>query len=115
MARAVGPVAGLNQMKALLALEARFQHLAQTSCPTIVIGGSEDRRTTPAAHEALAREIPGSSLVMIADAAHFTPLEQPRKVSEALQHWMTGSECLTEGWLLRWQPAGLDAATTSQV
>ena len=76
-------------MKALLALKGRFQHLDEISCPTIVIGGSEDRRTTPAAHEVLAREIPGSSLVMIADAAHFTMLEQPRKVSEALQRWMT--------------------------
>ena len=75
-------------MKALLELEEPFRHLGQISCPTIVIGGSKDQRTTPAAHEILAREIPRASLLFIEHAAHFTPLEQPSQVTAALRRWM---------------------------
>ena len=88
MAYEVGPQSGLLQMKALLELEEPFRHLGQITCPTIVIGGSEDRRTTPAAHETLAREIPHASLLFIEHAAHFTPLEQPAQVTAALRRWM---------------------------
>ena len=88
MAYEVGPASGLLQMKALLDLEQPFRHLGQITCPTIVIGGSEDRRTTPAAHETLARGIPRASLLFIEDAAHFTPLEQPAQVTAALRCWM---------------------------
>jgi pimeloyl-ACP methyl ester carboxylesterase len=88
MAYAVGPDAGLRQMKALLELDAPFTNLGWICCPTLVLGGSEDHRTTPAAHEALARAIPGASLVMVEDAGHFTPLEQPLEVTEAIQHWL---------------------------
>jgi pimeloyl-ACP methyl ester carboxylesterase len=88
MAHEVGPASGLLQMKALLDLEQPFRHLGRISCPTIVIGGSEDRRTTPAAHEILAREIPRASLLFIEHAAHFTPLEQPAQVTAALRRWM---------------------------
>jgi pimeloyl-ACP methyl ester carboxylesterase len=54
----------------------------------VAIGGREDRRTTPAAHEELAGEIPGSTLVMVDGAAHFTPLEQPEIVTEVLRRWL---------------------------
>jgi pimeloyl-ACP methyl ester carboxylesterase len=91
MANAVGPEAGVRQMKALLALDAPFQNLNRISCPTIVVGGSEDQRTTPAAHAALAREIPCSLLVMIAEAAHFTPFEQPAQVTQAFEQWISRS------------------------
>jgi pimeloyl-ACP methyl ester carboxylesterase len=40
-------------------------------------------------NEALANEIPGSELVLIDDAAHFTPLEQPSTVTEVLERWIT--------------------------
>jgi pimeloyl-ACP methyl ester carboxylesterase len=89
MAKAVGQDAGLRQMRALLAIKAPFRNLDQISCPTVLVGGRNDRRTTPAAHHVLAEEIPGSQLVIVNDAAHFTPLEQPDVVSGVLQRWMT--------------------------
>lgn len=88
MAFEVGPAFGLLQMKALLGLTQPFRRLAEISCPTIVLGGSQDQRTTPAAHEMLAREIPRASLLFVEEAAHYTPLEQPSQVTAALQHWM---------------------------
>jgi pimeloyl-ACP methyl ester carboxylesterase len=88
MAYAVGPAAGLRQMRALLAIESAFPSLENIHCPTLIVGGREDGRTPPAAHEALAKEIPGSELVLIEDAAHFTPMEQPEQVNAALKHWL---------------------------
>jgi pimeloyl-ACP methyl ester carboxylesterase len=57
MAQAVGQDAGLRQMRALLAIKEPFPNLDQIHCPTVVIGGRDDRRTTPAAHAALAQEM----------------------------------------------------------
>jgi len=89
MALAVGKDAGLRQMQALLAITTPFANLDQIRCPTVIVGGRDDHRTTPAAHEALAHEIPGSELVIVDDAAHFTPLEQPEAVTGVLRRWMT--------------------------
>jgi pimeloyl-ACP methyl ester carboxylesterase len=88
MAHAVGSEAGLRQMRALLAIGAPFENLSQIRCRTVIVGGRDDVRTTPAAHEALAKEIPGSNLMIIDNAAHFTPLEQGEVVTSVLQDWM---------------------------
>lgn len=88
MAHSVGARAGLRQMQALLALHSPFQNLHQIHCPTLVLGGREDRRTTPEAHRLLSQEIPGSELRIVDDAGHFTTLEQPGIVTDALRHWL---------------------------
>lgn len=89
MARAIGPEAGLRQMRALLSITSPFTGLDQIDCPTAIIGGQQDQRTTPAAHEELAREIRRSVLTIIEDSGHFTLLEQPRQVSEAMRRWLS--------------------------
>lgn len=88
MAQAVGKEVGLRQMRALLAIKTPFHNLDQICCPTLILGGREDRRTTPEAHQLLHQEIPGSELFLVDDAGHFTPIEQPRIVSRALQRWL---------------------------
>ena len=88
MAHAVGEEAGLRQIHVLLGITEPFSKLDEIRCPTFVIGGREDRRTTPAAHEALAKEIPGAELVMIEASGHFTTLEQPEAVTRALRQWL---------------------------
>lgn len=89
MAHAVGAEAGLRQIRVLLEIARPFSKLDQIRCPTVVIGGREDRRTTPAAHAALAKEIHGAEMIMIEGSGHFTTLEQPEAVTEALRRWMT--------------------------
>jgi pimeloyl-ACP methyl ester carboxylesterase len=89
MARTIGEEAGLRQMRALLGIQGRFSSLDQIDCPTVIIGGRDDRRTTPEAHRQLAEEIPGSRLAIIDGAAHFTPIEQPGKVADVLRDWVT--------------------------
>jgi len=89
MGRRVGKDAGVRQMHALLSIKAPFRNVEQIRCPTLILGGREDRRTTPEAHQLLNEEIRGSQLVMVEGAGHFTPLEQPGMVTGALQRWMT--------------------------
>jgi pimeloyl-ACP methyl ester carboxylesterase len=91
MAHAIGKDAGLRQMQALLAIRTPFAGLDQIRCPTLIVGGREDQRTTPEAHELLKQEIPGSELVLIDPAGHFTPVEQPQTVTQVLQRWITGA------------------------
>jgi pimeloyl-ACP methyl ester carboxylesterase len=88
MAHSVGQEAGLRQMRALLALTDPFRNLDRIHCTTVIIGGAEDHRTTFEAHELLAREIPNSTLVKIENSAHFTTLEQPEAVTQALRQWL---------------------------
>jgi pimeloyl-ACP methyl ester carboxylesterase len=90
MAHTVGQEAGLRQMRALLGVHSPFRNLDRIRCRTFIIGGAEDHRTTYEAHQILSQEISGSELVRVEDSAHFTTLEQPKAVSEALQRWLAG-------------------------
>ena len=89
MGLTVGTAGGLRQMRALLKIRNPFANLDRIHCPTLILGGEQDRRTTPEAHRALASEIPGSELLMIEGAAHFTPIEKPAPVTSALRYWLT--------------------------
>lgn len=89
MAHAVGVQAGLRQMKALLAITKPFTGLEQISRPVLIVGGEEDHRIAPTDHQLLAQEIPGAELVIIKDAGHFTPIEQPDQVTAVLRHWLS--------------------------
>lgn len=88
MAKTVGRHAGLRQMRALLGIRAPFENLGEIRCPTMILGGRLDQRATYVEHEALAGEIPGATFVMVDGAAHFTPLEQPGTVTQALEEWL---------------------------
>jgi len=89
MAHTIGEPAGLRQMRALLAIAGPFSELKRIQCPTLVVGGREDRRTTPEAHRQLSSAIPGSELLLIEGAAHFTPLEKPTEVTLAHRRWLS--------------------------
>jgi 3-oxoadipate enol-lactonase len=45
--------------------------------PALVIGGSDDRSVSLPSKEALARGIPGARMVVVPDASHTVPEEQP--------------------------------------
>jgi pimeloyl-ACP methyl ester carboxylesterase len=90
MAKRVGSVVGIRQMRALLDYVGFQDDLSRISCPTTVICGDEDRRTPVAAHKEFANLIPGSKFCVIERAGHFTPLEEPQAISDALINWLTG-------------------------
>ena len=88
MGKSLGPAVAVRQIRALLEYPGFCGCLGRIACPTVVICGREDRRTPVAIHEELAGLIPGAKLRVIERAGHFTPLEEPEAVTEALRDWL---------------------------
>ena len=59
--------------------------LPRVTAPTVVVVGEEDYATPVAMAEALATGIAGAKLTILAGARHFTPLEKPEAVAQALR------------------------------
>lgn len=89
MARRIGAARGARQMRALLAHPGFLGDLGAIGCPTTVVCGREDQRVPVALHEAMTRRIPGCTLRVIERSGHFTPLEQPAAVADAIATWRT--------------------------
>lgn len=62
--------------------------LAQIACPTLVIVGDEDTATVPAKAERIAAGISGSQLLVIEAAGHSSTIEQPGRVSDAIESFI---------------------------
>jgi len=62
--------------------------VATVHVPTLVIVGTEDTVTPPAAAEQLHTAIAGSTLVQIPSAGHLSNLEQPDLFDAALAHFL---------------------------
>lgn len=58
--------------------------LATITVPTLVAVGEEDQPTPPADGRKMAAGIAGAQMVVIADAGHLSPLENPAAINEAL-------------------------------
>lgn len=78
------------QIRALLARPDRARLLGALRVPTLVLCGREDNWSPLARHEEMARRIPGSRLVVVADSGHMSTMERPEDVSAALQDWLAG-------------------------
>jgi pimeloyl-ACP methyl ester carboxylesterase len=62
--------------------------LARITQPAIIITGEQDRLTPPKYALFLQEHLPRSTLVLIPEAGHWAPLEQPGAVAEALSAWL---------------------------
>lgn len=62
--------------------------LPMIAVPTLIIVGSEDTVTPPAAAEEMQREIKDAQLVVIEGAAHAANLERPDEVNRAIAAWL---------------------------
>jgi 3-oxoadipate enol-lactonase len=69
------------------AFDSRAQ-LAQLGVPTLVMVGEDDAITPPDGARELQALIPGSTLEVIAHAAHFPMLEQPQAFNRVLQRFL---------------------------
>ena len=82
-ARGLNPAGVGRQLRAILASGSRKERLRKVTAPTLVIVGSKDPATPPAAGEAIAREIKGAKLAVL-DAAHISNMEQPALYTETV-------------------------------
>ncbi|SNT48066.1 alpha/beta fold hydrolase [Rhodococcoides kyotonense] len=69
-------------------LQARLTELA---VPTLVLGATEDTRTTVESMKRLSADIAGASFVEIPEAGHFPHIEQPELFSDALLNFLSAS------------------------
>src|SRR5271154_3020836 len=88
MATSLGAVVAVRQMRALLDYSAFRGCLQDIACPTMLICGDADHRTPVAIHQEMSRQIFGSQLRVIEGSGHFTPLERPTAVTDALRQWL---------------------------
>jgi 3-oxoadipate enol-lactonase/4-carboxymuconolactone decarboxylase len=76
--------------EAIAAFDLR-ERLGSIEAATLVLAGAEDPVTPPATALGLAEAIPGAALRVIPQAAHLAPVEQPRRVTDALVDHLLGS------------------------
>lgn len=75
-------------LRGMAARPASFDLLPTIKCPTLIIVSELDGLTPPADSEAMAKAIPGSTLVRIAEAGHLSNLEQPEEFNSALSGFL---------------------------
>jgi pimeloyl-ACP methyl ester carboxylesterase len=80
----------IGALAALAGRPDRRRELAHFALPTLVVVGSEDLVTPPAAARVLADGIPDARLVEISGAGHLTALERPHEVAEVVAGFLRG-------------------------
>jgi 3-oxoadipate enol-lactonase len=78
MLRSTPPFGYSASARALTEFDVR-QDLGKIRCPTLVVAGEHDWSTPPEHHEVIAKGIPGARLVIIENASHTVPEEQPEE------------------------------------
>ncbi|TFZ04382.1 alpha/beta fold hydrolase [Ramlibacter rhizophilus] len=76
------------QQRALLARPDVRPVFASLRCPTLLVCGRQDAWSPLARHEQMRSELPQARLVVIEDAGHMSPMEQPEAVTRALREWL---------------------------
>lgn len=75
----------------LLAMQGRTgttSFLPQIKIPTLLLCGIEDNLTPPAEMNAVAEKIPNSKYLVVPEAGHMTPIENPEFVNKAIKDFL---------------------------
>jgi pimeloyl-ACP methyl ester carboxylesterase len=78
--------------RALVALRDREDYtslLPSIATPTLILVGKHDAITPPDVATRMKVAIPGSTLIVIADAGHLSTMEQPQAVTEAIREFLS--------------------------
>ncbi|MDR3439210.1 alpha/beta fold hydrolase [Telmatospirillum sp.] len=88
MAERIGAEAFIRQQTAILNRQESLSTLAGIKVPTLVVAGRQDAITPPKILAEIAAGIAGAKMVVIEEAGHLTPLEQPQAVSALMRYWL---------------------------
>ncbi|MCR4265185.1 alpha/beta fold hydrolase [Nitratireductor sp. ZSWI3] len=77
-----------RQNRALLSRPDASRYLGDFDFPVLLMTGSEDHLSTPAAHGQIAALIPDAESIVIEGAGHLLPFEQPQKATQAIVEWL---------------------------
>ena len=75
----------------LLAMQGRTSttsYLSQIKIPTLLLCGIEDNLTPPAEMKEVADKIPNSKYLVVPEAGHMTPIENPEVVNKAMKDFL---------------------------
>ena len=89
MAR-TSPRAVVGALRGMAARPDRTADLARITIPTLVLVGEDDVISTPAEARAMAEALPKGRLVVIPDAGHLAPLENPKAGNAAILDFLNG-------------------------
>ena len=81
------PEAYMAQLQGIFAWEA-YSRLPQITAPTLVIHGEHDRLVPPANGRLIASRIPGAKLVIIQNASHIFPADQPEEANRIVMEFL---------------------------
>jgi pimeloyl-ACP methyl ester carboxylesterase len=88
MTERVGRIAFEFQQRAAIGRPDSRPLLPSIRCPTLVVGGREDRVTPPALQEEIAAGISGARLEILETCGHLAPIEQADTVNQLMRAWL---------------------------
>ncbi|MBT6119518.1 MAG: alpha/beta fold hydrolase [Rhodospirillaceae bacterium] len=88
MAGRIGRDAFVRQLQVCMDRPDSRGDLSGIACPTLVICGQNDSMTPPELSEEMARGIARAELLLIEECGHYTPMERPKIVTDALRRWL---------------------------
>ena len=95
------PLDYVRQCRAIAAAENLETRVAELACPALVLVGGSDDRKLPEHGRALARAIPGATLVELEQVGHSIPLEAPAETARAITSFVqavtTGAAAAANG------------------
>jgi pimeloyl-ACP methyl ester carboxylesterase len=80
------------QIKGLLGRPDATSVLPTLQCPTLVLCGREDAWAPPSRHDVMAKMIRHSTLEIVPDCGHMSPMERPQAVNQAFRRWLGSIE-----------------------
>ena len=87
MATELGTACFKAQIEALSTRQESGTTLERIHKPALILGGNQDNLCPPEIQATMHQMIEGSELVMLDDCGHFSMLEKPQDVNDALRNW----------------------------
>jgi pimeloyl-ACP methyl ester carboxylesterase len=87
MATLLGPDVFKAQVTAIEDRPDMLAYLQKLTADTLIISGAQDKICPPEHQQMMHNVLDGSELVLLEQCAHFSPIEQAEKVSDALAKW----------------------------
>ncbi|WP_404442798.1 alpha/beta hydrolase [Microbacterium marinum] len=88
MVMQAGPDVHERQIRALVTRPHATAYLPQLRCPVLLLVGRQDEWSPVAQHQEIADLTPDAQMMVIEDAGHFAPVEQPAVVVAAISDWL---------------------------
>lgn len=85
MAELTGVDKYVNEQKTIMSRPDSTASIGKIDCPVLVVGGEKDALSPPDSLDAMTRLIPRAAHVVIRNAAHLPPLENPAAFTAALR------------------------------